>query len=93
MSLPQGRADQLATRLSAAGFSPRVTDHDDHTRIEMEVADSVSAGSWQELLAVLEAADRFGLDVSSAGGRLAWAAIRRNAPVTDDAVRGRTHQL
>ncbi|WP_326811185.1 hypothetical protein OIE62_20655 [Streptomyces scopuliridis] len=70
-----------------------MTDHDDHTRIEMEVADSVSAGSWQELLAVLEAADWFGLAVSSAGGRLAWAAIRRNAPVTGDTVRGHTHQL
>ncbi|MFD8920242.1 hypothetical protein ACFV0Y_20865 [Streptomyces sp. NPDC059569] len=70
-----------------------MTDHDDHTRIETEVVGPVSTGSWQELLAVLEAADSFGLAVSSAGGRLAWAAIRRNAPATGDTVRGHTHQL
>ncbi|WP_411114618.1 hypothetical protein [Streptomyces sp. 029-5] len=83
----------MVTRLSAAGFTSRVTDYEDHTRIEVEVTDSVSAVPWQELLAVLESADWFGLDVSSAGGRLAWAAIRRNAPATGDTVRGHTHQL
>jgi hypothetical protein len=83
----------MAARLSAAGFTPNVTHHDDCTCIESEVPDSISAESWRELLAALETADWFGLVDSSESGRTVWAAVSNEAPATADAVRGHIRQL
>ncbi|WP_245703667.1 hypothetical protein [Streptomyces lushanensis] len=68
-------------------------DHDSHMCVETEVSDPVSAESWQELLAVLETGDSFGLAVTANGGRIAWVAISKNASGTAGAVPGHTHQL
>ncbi|MEV7427082.1 hypothetical protein [Streptomyces sp. NPDC091212] len=87
----------MAARLSDAGLglSVRVLDHSGHLCVETEVPESVltRADSWQELLSVLETADWFGLAVTSAGGRIAWAAVSKNAPATASGVRGHSHQL
>ncbi|MEU5424323.1 hypothetical protein AB0H73_01755 [Streptomyces olivoreticuli] len=85
------RADHMAARLSAAGFTPRVTHRTDQTRIETEVPDAVSADSWRDLLAVLETADSFGLVVGDSG-RTAWAAVSEETPATASTVRGHGHQ-
>lgn len=72
--------------LAALGLDPQVTDHREHTNVETEVSDSTVAESWKTVLALLESADRFGL-VSSAGRSLiVWAAVRKEAPATDDAI-------
>ncbi|MFE4174207.1 hypothetical protein ACFRR7_19520 [Streptomyces sp. NPDC056909] len=93
MSSPEGRAEQVAARLSEAGLTARFVDHDGHICVEAEVPDLVSAESWQELLAVLETGDSFGLAVTGDGGRIAWVAISKNASGTAGAVPGHTHQL
>ncbi|MFD7905566.1 hypothetical protein ACFV4G_25385 [Kitasatospora sp. NPDC059747] len=61
-------------------------DHGNHACIEMEVPDSAMVESWGGLLALLETADQFGLVSSASRGLIAWAAVRMDAPATDDAV-------
>jgi len=90
---PQARADHLAERFVAAGFTPRVTDQSGYLCVETEVSDAISAASWQELLALLEAADWFGLVDSAERGRTAWAAVSKETPATLHHVRGHGHQL
>ncbi|MGP8300190.1 hypothetical protein ACTPOK_20115 [Streptomyces inhibens] len=92
MRSPEARADDIAARLSAAGFAPRLQHHDDRIAIEMEVSGSASEEAWRELFPLLETADRFGL-ISSGSDRIAWAAVHRNTPATTDVVRGHGHQL
>lgn len=93
MPSAQTRADGLAERISAAGFTPRVIDQGKHVCIETEVPEMVSATSWQDLLAVLQDADWFGLVDSTQRGRTAWAAVTENAPATHQDVRGLGFQL
>ncbi|WP_432092303.1 hypothetical protein [Streptomyces sp. bgisy100] len=80
------RVDAIAARFSAAGRTPRVKDHGDHTCIEIGVPPSVSAEAWTELVTVLEVADWFGL-VSGRSGGTVWAAISKT-PATVATVRG-----
>ncbi|KNE79645.1 MULTISPECIES: hypothetical protein [Streptomyces] len=87
MPLPEARADGIAARFSAAGFTPRVEDHDDHTCVETDIPDPVTAEAWGRLVTVLETADRFGF-VSSESGRIAWAAVSKKTPGTVTDVRG-----
>ncbi|UQI47883.1 hypothetical protein M1P56_27880 [Streptomyces sp. HU2014] len=88
----RNRADHMAARLTAAGFTPRVRLRKGRTRIETKVPDLVSAEAWRELLEVLETADSFGL-VDGQGGRIAWAALDKETPATANAARGHGHQL
>jgi hypothetical protein len=91
---PAARAERLRTQLSAAGFTPRVLDRDDHVSVETHVPDDLTERSWRGLLTLLEGADRFGLVDSSKRGRTAWAAISKEAPETArGAVRGHGNQL
>ncbi|OEV04006.1 hypothetical protein AN219_37560 [Streptomyces nanshensis] len=54
----------------------------DHVRVETEVnTSSLSPESWGALLAVLEAADRYGFNRGN-GGMTAWAAVHRETPAT-----------
>ncbi|WP_241999670.1 hypothetical protein [Streptomyces klenkii] len=86
------RADHIAARLSAAGFTPRVRHRKGCICVETEVPDPVSAEAWRELLKVLGTADSFGL-ITSGSGRIAWAAISKDTPATAGAARGHGHQL
>lgn len=74
----QERADHLAACLSAVGLTPHVTEDHEGTYIEAELPHSVSTETWREVLAVLETGDRFGLALTSAGGRTLWAAVARD---------------
>jgi hypothetical protein len=71
---PVTRVQDIAARLSAAGYEPRVTRHQDHIRVEAHVSGPVATASWHALLAALGQADRFGSD-GTAEGHTAWAAI------------------
>ncbi|MGK5547045.1 hypothetical protein ACSNOH_20270 [Streptomyces sp. URMC 127] len=86
------RADHIAARLSAAGFTPRVRQRKGRIYVETEVPNPVSAAAWQELLDALETADSFGL-VTSGNGRIAWAAVEKETPAATGAARGHGHQL
>lgn len=88
MPSPEERADSIAARLSAAGFAPRLQQHDDHIAVEMEVPNPVSAESWRELLRLFATADWYGLADSEKYGRTAWAGVRKNAPATIQVVQG-----
>lgn len=92
MPARNARAERMAARLSAAGFTSRVTHRNDRICIEVEVQESVTAESWRELLAVLDTADRFGLVVDESGCT-AWADIDEETPATDATVRGHGRQL
>ncbi|NBM17491.1 hypothetical protein [Streptomyces sp. GC420] len=87
MSLSEARADGIAARFSAAGFTPRMRDHDDHTCIETDIPYPVTAEAWGQLVTVLETADWFGF-VSGGSGRIAWAAVSKETPATGIGVRG-----
>lgn len=94
MPSAEARAERLRAQLFATGFTPRVLDHDDHVSVETHVPDDLSEQSWQELLALLEGADWFGLVDSSERGRTAWAAISKEAPeAARVAARGLGNQL
>ena len=80
MPAPASRAQDIAARLSAAGFTPRLTRHPTHIRIEADVAALVSPERWRLLLAALALGDRFGL-TGDAEQRTAWAHIQ-NHPTT-----------
>lgn len=88
---PDARAEHLSARLVGIGFSPRLSDRTDHTRIEAEVPEGLSPEVWRELLALLEEADWFGLAVGSTTVHIVWACIhkgprRRSAPTGDQAI-------
>ncbi|MFH8386895.1 hypothetical protein ACH4E7_39280 [Kitasatospora sp. NPDC018058] len=85
-SCDQARADGITAGLLALGLDPQMKDHGNHACIETEVPDSTTAESWGVLLALLETADQFGLVSSASRGLIAWAAVRMDAPATDDAV-------
>lgn len=87
MPASESRAEDIAARLSAAGLTPRVEQHQEATSIEAEVPESLSAESWREVLEVVAEADRFGLLANSLNGRTLWAAVSTTAPATGD-VRG-----
>ncbi|MEV8569793.1 hypothetical protein AB0436_30275 [Streptomyces sp. NPDC051322] len=91
MPASEPSAEDLATRLSAVGLTPRVERHAHLTSIEAEVPESLSAESWREVLEALAEADRFGLVANSLNGRTLWAALRTAAPATGN-VRGPGHQ-
>ncbi len=80
MLSPDARAEDLSARLVGIGFSPRLSDHTDHTRIEAEVPEAVSPEVWRDLLELLEEADWFGLAVSSTAAHIVWAGIRKGPP-------------
>ncbi|WP_078866269.1 hypothetical protein [Streptomyces sp. NRRL S-1448] len=87
MPAVEASAEGIAARLSAVGLTPRVEQHAQHTSIEAEVPESLSAESWREVLEAVAEADRFGLLANSLNGRTLWAAVRTAAPATGD-VRG-----
>ncbi|MDJ0461495.1 hypothetical protein [Streptomyces sp. H27-C3] len=89
---PEVRADTIFERLAAAGLIPQVTDYSDHTHIEAEVPESLSAESWREVLALLATADWSGQVDSSASGLSVWAAVRKDTTATVGIFRGRSHQ-
>ncbi|XUM05234.1 hypothetical protein ACQ86F_26180 [Streptomyces venezuelae ATCC 10712] len=91
MPAPEVSAEALAARLSAVGLTTRVEGHPRHTSIEAELPESLSVETWQEVLEVVAAADRFGLLATSLGGRTLWAAVNKAVPATGD-VRGPGHQ-
>ncbi|MCX5048287.1 MULTISPECIES: hypothetical protein [unclassified Streptomyces] len=84
-------AAALAARLSALGLLTRVEEHPQHTSVEAEVPDALSAESWREVLDVVAEADRFGLLATSMNGRTLWAVVRKTVPTTGD-VGGPSHQ-
>lgn len=94
-SCHQARVDDIAAGLSALGLDLQVQDHGSHVCLETEVPDSTSAESWGALLALLESAHQFGLAKGVSRGQIAWAAVRKDAPATDDAfaVAGQCRQL
>ncbi|MCF3102932.1 hypothetical protein IPZ58_15225 [Streptomyces roseoverticillatus] len=92
MPTHDARVQDIAARLHAVGFTPRVTDHDTHTHIETEVPERVTAESWQELLAALAAADWSGMTTGNKSGRSAWAGVNKETPAAVEA-RGRGRQL
>lgn len=75
MPPPDARIAEITARLAAAGLKPRRTEHSGHTTVEAAVPPSFPDESWPEVLAVLETADRFGLN-SATHGRTLWAVIR-----------------
>jgi hypothetical protein len=79
VSSPAGRAEAIAARLSAAGWAPNVKQRKDRVCVEIEAPASLSPESWRALLAVLEAADRYGFDRGN-GGVTAWAAVLKETP-------------
>ncbi|MFJ6687505.1 hypothetical protein [Streptomyces sp. NPDC091294] len=85
------RAAAIAARLSALGLSTRVEEQHQHTSVEAEVPDALSAESWREVLDVVAEADRFGLLATSLNDRTLWAVVRKAAPTTGD-VGGPSHQ-
>lgn len=95
MHSTDARADHITAGLAGLGLRPRCTDHHDHVRIETEVPEPALADSWRDFLALLEAADRFGLCSSAEYGLIAWAIVRKVAPAAGEAARrrGQCHQL
>ncbi|GAB2915441.1 hypothetical protein [Streptomyces mayteni] len=77
MHAPASRAQDIAARLTAWGFAPRITRHQTHIRIETDVPESVVPERWRALLVALERGDRFGLDGVD-GRRIAWAAVNES---------------
>ncbi|MFG2684512.1 hypothetical protein ACGFWG_00155 [Streptomyces sp. NPDC048405] len=77
-------AEATAARLSALGLPTRVEEHHQHTSVEAEVPDALSAESWREVLDVVAEADRFGLLATSLNGRTLWAVVRNAVPTTGD---------
>lgn len=92
MAACRKRVDRLVSRLTAAGFAPRVRHRRNRVYVEARVPDPVTAEAWRELLEALETADSFGL-VDGAGDRTAWAAIDKETPATASTARGHGHQL
>jgi hypothetical protein len=84
------RVQDIAARMAAAGYEPRVTRHQDHIRVEAQVSGPVTWASWQALLAALVRADRFGSD-GTAEGHAVWAAID-NDPAAGATARGIAHE-
>ncbi len=74
MPAPASRAQDIAARLTAAGYEPHV--HRRLTRIHVvtKVPDEPSPARWQALLAALDRADRFGLR-GNEHGLTAWALV------------------
>ncbi|WP_329547885.1 hypothetical protein OG548_31135 [Streptomyces sp. NBC_01356] len=77
-------AEAIAARLSAAGLTTRMEEHDRWTSIEAEVPETLSAESWREVLEVVAEADRFGLIATNLNGRTLWAVVRKRVPATGD---------
>ncbi|MFE7115378.1 hypothetical protein ACFU99_08130 [Streptomyces sp. NPDC057654] len=75
MPAPVSRAQDMAARLSAASYEPRVTRHPDHFRIESDASGPIPLFRWRALLTALEMADSFGLD-GDADGQTAWVTVR-----------------
>lgn len=88
MPPPEARIADICARLAAVGLTPERTDHGDRTRIEARVPSDFPAGSWPELLAVLETADRFGFADSTSRGRQLWAVVRTDPPEASHASGG-----
>ncbi|WP_390314725.1 hypothetical protein [Streptomyces gamaensis] len=80
MPSPEARVDCIAARLSAAGFAPRLRDHDDYTQVEVDVPDQVPAARWGALLEALlrSGADWWGLGSTRHGRRIAWAGVNKD---------------
>ncbi|WP_052851968.1 hypothetical protein [Streptomyces avicenniae] len=74
MSAPVSRAQDIAARLSASGFTPRLSRHAAHIRVEVDVPEPISPEHWHLLLAALVLGDRFGL-ASDGEQRTAWSHI------------------
>ncbi|MFD5317900.1 hypothetical protein [Streptomyces sp. NPDC127098] len=74
MHAPASRAQDIAARLTAWGFTPRITRHQTHIRIETDVSEPVAPERWRALLVALERGDRFGLNGID-DRHIAWAVI------------------
>ncbi|GGR51862.1 hypothetical protein [Streptomyces netropsis] len=74
MPAPASRAQDIAARLSAVDFEPRVIRYADRLQVEADVSEPSSPARWQAVIAALARADRFGLS-GSADGLTAWAVI------------------
>lgn len=74
MPAPASRAQDIAARLAAAGYEPRLSRCPGRIRIEVSVPEAPSEASWRFLLTALERADRFGLE-GGADGLSAWAVV------------------
>lgn len=83
MPSPVTRAQDIAARLTAWGFTPRIARRADQIRIEAAVPHDVSAERWQGLLIALANGDRYGT-TSTTDGLLAWVVVtqpsRRRTP-------------
>lgn len=88
MPPPEARIDDICARLVAVGLTPERADDGDHTQIEARVPSDFPAGSWRELLAVLETADRFGFADSTSRGRQLWAVVRTDPGAARHAASG-----
>lgn len=88
MPPPEARIADICARLAAVGLTPERTDEGDCAQIEARVPSDFPAGSWRELLAVLETADRFGLADSTSRGRQLWAVVRTDPDAAGHAATG-----
>ncbi|MGW1839941.1 hypothetical protein [Streptomyces sp. NPDC002067] len=79
MPAPASRAQDIAARLKAAAYEPRMNRRNGRIRIEVSVPESPSEARWRALLAALERADRFGIG-GGEDGLVAWAVIWREPP-------------
>ncbi|GAA0496412.1 hypothetical protein [Streptomyces olivaceiscleroticus] len=93
MPAPASRAQDIAARLAAADYKPRLSRFPGHIRIEVSVPDAPSEASWRFLLTALERADRFGLE-GGADGFTAWAvvwAVPHSRATPGEAPRGKSY--
>jgi hypothetical protein len=86
----EARITEITSRLAAVGLSPQRKEYADRTTIEAAIPPGLPDTVWPEVLAVLEAADEFGLNDSATYGRSLWAVITKSAPAATDAA-GRAH--
>lgn len=61
MPAPASRAQDIAARLTAAGYEPHVRRRLNRIHVVTKVLGEPSPTRWQALLAALDRADRFGL--------------------------------
>ncbi|MET9346801.1 hypothetical protein [Streptomyces termitum] len=84
MPASKASAEDIAARLSALGFTPRVERHAHETTVEAEVPDPVPSDTWWKALEAVARADRFGLLAGSENGRVLWATVHGAAPAPDE---------
>lgn len=70
----------IAASLAALGLVPKIKEYADRTAVEALVPGSFPAGSWPQVLALLQTADSFGFAESASRGRTLWAAVHKDTP-------------